>query len=90
MDNIWPKKLPKRHPLVLYKKRVNVHINYDEDVNDNDDLESIDGEDVVAQEGDDSNIPNNDSNSIQSFSTQERSQNLLSEATVFTGNAVPV
>ena len=72
------------------KKSLNVYIDYDEEVNDDDDLESIYGEDVVAQEGDDSNIPNNDSNSIQSFSTQERSQNLLSETTVFTGNAVPV
>ena len=72
------------------KKSLNVYIDYDEEVNDDDDLESINGEDVVAQEGDDSDIPNNDSNRIQSFSTQEKSQNLLSEATVFTGNAVPV
>ena len=72
------------------KESLNVHVDYDEDVNDDDDLESIDGDNFVAKDGDDSDIPNNDSNSIQSISTQEKSQNLLSEATVFTGNAVPV
>ena len=69
---------------------LDVHIDYDEDVNDDDDLASIDGDDVVAKNGDGSNDCNDDSNSIQSLSTQDKSQNLLSETSMFTGNAVPV
>ena len=72
------------------KKKLDVHIDYDEDVNDDDDLASIDGDDVAAKNIDDSNEYNDDSNSIQSLSTQDKSQNLLSETSIFTGNAVPV
>ena len=72
------------------KKKLDVHIDYDEDVNDDDDLASYDGDDVVAKNGDDSNDCSDDSNSIQSLSTQDKSQNLLSETSMFTGNAVPV
>ena len=72
------------------KKKLDVHIDYDEDVNDDDDLASIDNDDVVAKNVDDSNDCNDDSNSIQSLSTHDKSQNLLSEASIFTGNAVPV
>ena len=72
------------------KKKLDVHIDYDEDVNDDDDLASIDDDDVVIKNVDDSNDCNDDSNSIQSLSTQDKSQNLLSEASIFTGNAVPV
>ena len=72
------------------KKKLDVHIDYDEDVNDDDDLASIDGDDVAAKNIDDSNECNEDCNSIQSLSTQENSQNLLSETSMFTGNAVPV
>ena len=39
------------------KKSLNVYIDYDEEVNDDDDLESIYGDDIVAQKGDDSDIP---------------------------------
>ena len=62
----------------------------DEDVNEDDDLASIIDDDVVAKNVDDSNDSNDDSNSIQSLSTQDKSKNLLSEASVFTGKAVPV
>ena len=79
-----------REKRLAMKKKLDVHIDYDEDVNDDDDLASIDGDDVVAKNVDDSNECNDDSNSIQSLSTQEKSQNLLSEASIFTGNAVPV
>ena len=79
-----------REKKIALKKKLDVHIDYDEDVNDDDDLASIDGDDVVAKNVDDSNECNEDSNSIQSLSTQENSQNLLSETSMFTGNAVPV
>ena len=72
------------------KKKLDVHIDQNEDVNDDDDLASIDGDDVAAKNVDDSNDSNYDSNSIQSLSTQDKSQNLLSETSIFTGNAVPV
>ena len=72
------------------KKKLDVHIDYDEDVNDDDDLARIDGDDVAAKNVDDSNDCNDDSNSIQSLSTQDKSQNLLSETSIFTGKAVPV
>ena len=79
-----------REKKMALKKKLDVHIDYDEDVNDDDDLASINDDDVVAKNVDDSNECNDDSNSIQSLSTQESSQNLLSEASIFTGNAVPV
>ena len=79
-----------REKKMALKKKLDVHIDYDEDVNDDDDLASIDGDDVAAKNIDDSNEYNDDSNSIQSLSTQDKSQNLLSEASIFTGNAVPV
>ena len=79
-----------RQKRLAMKKKLDVHIDYDVDVNDDDDLASIDGDDVVAKNVDDSNECNEDSNSIQSLSTQENSQNLLSETSMFTGDAVPV
>ena len=75
---------------IAMKKKLDVHIDYDEDVNDDDDLASIDDEDAAAKNVDDSNECNEDSNSIQSLSTQENSQNLLSETSMFTGKSVPV
>ena len=79
-----------REKRLAMKKKLDVHIDYDEDVNDDDDLASIDGDDVAAKNIDDSNECNDDSNSIQSLSTQDKSQNLLSETSIFTGNVVPV
>ena len=79
-----------REKRLAMKKKLDVHIDYDEDVNDDDDLASIDGEYVADKNVDDYNDCNDDSNSIQSLSTQDKSQNLLLETSIFTGNAVPV
>ena len=79
-----------RQTRIAMKKKLDIHIDYDEDVNEDDDLASIADDDVVGKNVNDSNDSNDDSNSIQSLSTQDKSQNLLSEATVFTGKAVPV
>ena len=38
-----------REKRLAMKKKLDVHIDYDEDVNDDDDLASIDGDDVAAK-----------------------------------------